>query len=100
MAPTRGTGIISASASYNSYSLLYRYLSQGAPTILGTSLPLLFILPCLRRASSTLGLLALGGWIILAYSLLAHKEFRFIMSVVPIASILAGNFDCISVFFV
>ena len=28
---------------------------------------------------------------VVAHSLLAHKEFRFIMPVVPIASILAGE---------
>jgi phosphatidylinositol glycan class B len=67
------------------------YLSQGAPAVLGTSLPLLLVLPCLNRATTTLGLLALGGWTVLAYSLLAHKEFRFIMSLVPVASVLAGH---------
>ena len=33
----------------------------------------------------------LGGWVVLAHSLLAHKEFRFIMQVVPLASVLAGE---------
>ena len=33
----------------------------------------------------------LGGWVILAHSLLSHKEFRFIMQVIPITSVLAGE---------
>ena len=73
------------------YIPLGRYLTQGAPVVLSTSLPALFLLLCLDWAPNVWGLMSLGGWVVGAYSLLAHKEFRFIMPVVPIASILAGK---------
>jgi phosphatidylinositol glycan class B len=67
------------------------YITQGVPVVLSTSLPTLGLLLCLRPAQSVWGLVSLGGWVVVAHSLLAHKENRFIMPVVPIASILAGE---------
>lgn len=70
-----------------------RYLTQGVPVVLCTSLvPLCLLLgPCLMPSASVGGLMLLGGWVVLAHSLLAHKEFRFIMPVLPLASVLSGE---------
>lgn len=74
-------------------TLYCRYLTQGVPVVLGTSLlPLSLLLgTCLPSTRSVQGLMLLGGWVVLVHSLLAHKEFRFIMPVVPLSSVLAGE---------
>ena len=64
--------------------------------MLGTSLPLLAVLlyVCWRDGGGgggEVGMAVLGGWVVLVHSLLAHKEFRFIMQVIPIASVLTGE---------
>ncbi|GAA5810680.1 hypothetical protein MFLAVUS_004106 [Mucor flavus] len=79
----------------NNISLFYGvhtwhwYISQGIPVIFTTFLPLLaYGLYCIYRDSKIYNrvksLLYLSLWVIVVYSLLAHKEFRFIFPIVPI----------------
>ena len=82
------------------HTVLYLSLSAGyvkkngtANSLVGTALPLLVILPYIRWRNGGRGvvsLIMLGGWVILVHSLLSHKEFRFIMQVIPITLVLAG----------
>ena len=70
------------------------YLTEGVPVVVGTALPLLVILPYIHWRNGGRGVVSLtvlGGWVILAHSLLSHKEFRFIMQVIPITSVLADE---------
>jgi phosphatidylinositol glycan class B len=79
----------------NSISLFYGvhtwhwYLSQGIPVIFTTFLPLLvygfyriYTQPVIYQRIQLL--LYLSLWVITIYSLLPHKEFRFIFPIVPI----------------
>ncbi|KAI8374976.1 Alg9-like mannosyltransferase family-domain-containing protein [Choanephora cucurbitarum] len=79
----------------NNISLFYGvhtwhwYLSQGLPVILTTFLP--YTLFGLYRVYHTptvyqrmKSLLSLMGWVISVYSLLPHKEFRFLFPIVPL----------------
>ncbi|EGG23229.1 putative transmembrane protein [Cavenderia fasciculata] len=71
------------------------FFTQGFPTIAYTTLPI-FILSYyqLYKKGDTQRLhLANVAWFtIFFYSLLAHKEFRFIMPILPIVMIYAGHF--------
>lgn len=65
------------------------YISQGLPVVLTTFLPLfifglskIFSQPAVYQRVKPLLLLSL--WVIVIYSLLPHKEFRFIFPIVPI----------------
>eukprot|EP00953_Heterococcus_sp_UTEX-ZZ885_P032859 17136-Heterococcus_DN1.PRE.7 len=63
--------------------------TQGAPAVLGASLPL-FILgaavaPADQRSAALLVL-----WFIAVHSISAHKEFRFLLPVLPLKNIYAG----------
>ncbi|PHZ11348.1 uncharacterized protein RHIMIDRAFT_23257 [Rhizopus microsporus ATCC 52813] len=65
------------------------YLSQGLPVILTTMLPfMLFGLYCIYNKPNVYNrmkpLLSMSLWILFIYSLLPHKEFRFIYPIVPI----------------
>ena len=71
--------------------LVCRYFTQGVPVVLFTSLPLCLLGAWQTPSSSGRGLAVLGVWAVLVHSLLAHKEFRFIMPVLPIASVLSGE---------
>lgn len=71
------------------------YLSQGLPVILTTFLPLfiyglhkIYSQPVLHQRVKPLLLLSL--WVIVIYSLLPHKEFRFIFPIVPILLMVAA----------
>lgn len=85
----------------NSVSLFYGvhtwhwYLTQGLPVIFTTFIP--FIAYGLYRIYNfkylfqrTRSLLYLVAWIIFVYSLLPHKEFRFIFPIVPILLIISA----------
>ncbi|KAI7903719.1 Alg9-like mannosyltransferase family-domain-containing protein [Cokeromyces recurvatus] len=83
----------------NSISLFYGvhtwhwYLTQGIPVILTTFLP--FVGFGLYRMDKAIYdrikiLLGLTIWMIIVYSLLPHKEFRFIFPIVPILFIVAA----------
>ncbi|KAI9031162.1 Alg9-like mannosyltransferase family-domain-containing protein [Hyaloraphidium curvatum] len=72
------------------------YLSQGWPVLLG---PLAFVpiaAAVLRRRptdhrQSELILLSIIAWTTVAYSFLGHKEFRFLLPVLPLALILCAR---------
>lgn len=75
------------------------YFSQGLPTVLATQLP--FLLLGLRRlllatpaTDSPPTALRLAAWALLAYpiglSLSPHKEFRFLLPILPLASLLGA----------
>ncbi|OAD01713.1 glycosyltransferase family 22 protein, partial [Mucor lusitanicus CBS 277.49] len=84
----------------NNVSLLYGvhtwhwYVSQGIPFIFTTFLPLIgfglyriYTTPMFNRIKS---LLYLSMWVVTIYSLLPHKEFRFIYPIVPLILMIAA----------
>ncbi|KAI8644138.1 Alg9-like mannosyltransferase family-domain-containing protein, partial [Parasitella parasitica] len=84
----------------NNVSLFYGvhtwhwYISQGIPFIFTTFLPMIGVglyrictTPMFNRFKS---LLYLSAWVIIIYSLLPHKEFRFIFPIVPLILMIAA----------
>ncbi|KAG1086988.1 hypothetical protein G6F42_020782 [Rhizopus arrhizus] len=84
----------------NNISLLYGvhtwhwYVSQGIPFIFTTFLPFIgfgfyriYTTPMFNRIKS---LLYLSIWVVIVYSLLPHKEFRFIFPIVPLILMIAA----------
>lgn len=65
------------------------YFTQGLPTILGSFVPV-FVLGVAVAARRELFYLLC--WTVFVYSLLGHKEFRFIFPILPIAHAYAGHF--------
>nr|XP_045015867.1 GPI mannosyltransferase 3 isoform X3 [Jaculus jaculus] len=65
------------------------YFSQGFPVVLGTHLPF-FVHGCLRAPKRLQTLLLAVLWTLLVYSMLGHKEFRFIYPVVPFCMVFCG----------
>ncbi|KAL6074811.1 glycosylphosphatidylinositol anchor biosynthesis, variant 2 [Balamuthia mandrillaris] len=63
------------------------YLSQGLPTILITYLPLFLAGVYLSRRYL---LASLVLWTVFWYSLLAHKEFRFLFAMLPVTNLYSG----------
>lgn len=86
----------------NAISLLYGvhpwhwYFTQGIPVILTTFLP--FVLFGIRgrdrftanASSARRTLCNVTAWVLVVYSLLSHKEFRFVYPIVPILLIFAA----------
>ncbi|RKP23280.1 Alg9-like mannosyltransferase family-domain-containing protein [Syncephalis pseudoplumigaleata] len=65
------------------------YATQGVPTVLTTFLPLAIY--GIRRASAVHRTAAYASiWLLGIYSMLAHKEFRFIYPIVPVGIIYAA----------
>ncbi|PIK52104.1 putative GPI mannosyltransferase 3 [Apostichopus japonicus] len=67
------------------------YITQGLPAILGPHLPLV-VLGGRGDARRLLPLVLLVLWVVLSYSFLSHKEFRFILPVLPICMLFCGSF--------
>ncbi|XP_045863329.1 GPI mannosyltransferase 3 isoform X2 [Meles meles] len=65
------------------------YFSQGFPAILGTHLPF-FIHGCFLAPKRYRILLVTVLWTLLVYSMLSHKEFRFIYPVLPFCMVFCG----------
>ncbi|KAG9352203.1 hypothetical protein JZ751_020616 [Albula glossodonta] len=65
------------------------YLTQGFAVVLGPHLPFLFH-GCTLTPKRYRILLVTVVWTIMVYSLLAHKEFRFIYPVVPLCMVFCG----------
>ncbi|XP_075431855.1 GPI alpha-1,2-mannosyltransferase 3 [Ascaphus truei] len=65
------------------------YLTQGFPVILGTHMPF-FIHGCTLAPRRYRILLGAVIWTVLIYSILSHKEFRFIYPVLPICMVFCG----------
>ncbi|KAI8987324.1 Alg9-like mannosyltransferase family-domain-containing protein, partial [Mycotypha africana] len=85
----------------NNISLFYGahtwhwYISQGIPFILSTFLPffalgLYYVYHSKQIYARMKTLLLLSAWILIIYSLLPHKEFRFIYSIIPILLIISA----------
>ncbi|XP_045679883.1 GPI mannosyltransferase 3 isoform X2 [Phyllostomus hastatus] len=65
------------------------YFSQGFPVVLGTHLPF-FIHGCFLAPKRYQILLVTVLWTLLVYSMLSHKEFRFIYPVLPFCMVFCG----------
>ncbi|XP_069851463.1 GPI mannosyltransferase 3 isoform X1 [Dipodomys merriami] len=65
------------------------YFSQGFPAVLGTHLPF-FIHGCFLAPKRYHILMVTVLWTLLVYSMLGHKEFRFIYSVLPFCMVFCG----------
>nr|XP_055135189.1 GPI mannosyltransferase 3 isoform X4 [Symphalangus syndactylus] len=65
------------------------YFSQGFPVILGTHLPF-FIHGCYLAPKRYRILLVTVLWTLLVYSMLSHKEFRFLYPVLPFCMVFCG----------
>ncbi|KAJ7986150.1 hypothetical protein DPEC_G00347800 [Dallia pectoralis] len=65
------------------------YLTQGFLVVIGPHLPL-FIYGCTLASKRYRILLITVGWTVMVYSLLAHKEFRFIYPVLPFCMVFCG----------
>ncbi|XP_006932574.1 GPI mannosyltransferase 3 isoform X2 [Felis catus] len=65
------------------------YFSQGFPAVLGTHLPF-FIHGCFLAPKRYRILLVTILWTLLVYSMLSHKEFRFIYPVLPFCMVFCG----------
>mmetsp|Transcript_21034 Transcript_21034/g.27199 ORF Transcript_21034/g.27199 Transcript_21034/m.27199 type:complete len:543 (-) Transcript_21034:234-1862(-) len=65
------------------------FVSQGLPVICGPFVPLTLMGSWWagKRAS---GLAAVAAWFVVIHSLSAHKEFRFLLPILPICNIYAG----------
>ncbi|XP_010607393.1 GPI mannosyltransferase 3, partial [Fukomys damarensis] len=66
------------------------YLSQGLPAVLGPHLPF-FLHGCVRAPQRCRKLLVPVLWTLLVYSMLDHKEFRFIYPVLPFCMVFCGH---------
>lgn len=65
------------------------YIFQGLPVVLGTHLPF-FIHGCYMAQKRYRTLLVAVIWTVLIYSMLSHKEFRFIYPVLPLCMVFCG----------
>ncbi|KAG8763226.1 glycosylphosphatidylinositol anchor biosynthesis [Ceratobasidium sp. 423] len=98
------TNLVSGIASFYGANTFHYYLTQGLPIVLGPALPFAILgawkhfkdspgvqktSPPMRTRSLLLGLMA---WGIVVYSLLAHKEWRFIHPLLPILHLFAADY--------
>ena len=69
------------------------YISQGLPTIIGPglALPALIGVASLRTSVNDRPLLYIIVVIITVYSTQPHKEFRFVLPVLPLVAVIAGR---------
>ncbi|XP_033097006.1 GPI mannosyltransferase 3-like isoform X2 [Anneissia japonica] len=65
------------------------YITQGFPVLLGPQL-VLFVISVVYHGKQLKHWLCLIFWTITVYSILGHKEFRFLMSLLPIAALFNG----------
>lgn len=73
------------------------YLTQGFPVVLGPHILPYYASFAYVRKSRNLALASLTAWMILVYSLLSHKEFRFILTALPLAMCQVGTyFDAVA----
>ncbi|XP_050719571.1 GPI mannosyltransferase 3-like [Eriocheir sinensis] len=66
------------------------YMSQGVPVILATHL-LPFCLALYHQPARHQSLMSVILWSLLVYSCLGHKEFRFLLPVLPLCMCMAGD---------
>ncbi|XP_063170283.1 GPI mannosyltransferase 3 isoform X2 [Candoia aspera] len=76
-------------AFYGSHSWHW-YFTQGLPVILGPHLPF-FLHGCFHASRKHRVFLVVVLWTVAAYSVLRHKEFRFIYPILPICMLFCGR---------
>ncbi|XP_026537908.1 GPI mannosyltransferase 3 [Notechis scutatus] len=76
-------------AFYGSHSWHW-YFTQGLPVILGPHLPF-FLHGCFSAPRKHRVFLVVVLWTVTVYSVLRHKEFRFIYSILPICMLFCGH---------
>ncbi|KAH7340629.1 glycosyltransferase family 22 protein [Rhizoctonia solani] len=97
------TNLVSGIASFYGTNTCHYYVTQGLPIVLGPALPFAILgawrhfkdVPAGRRTSPSRRtrslLLGVVAWSIAVYSLLAHKEWRFIHPLLPILHLFAAD---------
>lgn len=83
--------VISGLASHYGVLPWHWYLTQGLPATLATHL-LPFVLAAMTHPARHKKLLSVCLWSVAIYSCLGHKEFRFLLPVVPLCFCIAGDF--------
>ncbi|KAK9097974.1 hypothetical protein Syun_025019 [Stephania yunnanensis] len=78
---------LSSGGDYYGTHKWHWYLTQGFPVMLFTFLPFCIVGIFQSKRWKLFGLMA---WVIGLYSLLGHKEFRFVLPVLPIALMFSG----------
>ncbi|KAH0619758.1 hypothetical protein JD844_014015 [Phrynosoma platyrhinos] len=66
------------------------YLTQGLPVVLGPHMPF-FIHGCFQAPKRHRLFLVVVLWTVAVYSMLSHKEFRFIYPVLPLCMVFCGK---------
>ncbi|KAJ9153496.1 hypothetical protein P3X46_026926 [Hevea brasiliensis] len=78
---------LSSGGDYYGTHKWHWYFSQGFPVMLFTFLPFAIAGSIKSKYWKLSGLIA---WVLILYSVLGHKEFRFVLPVLPIALIFSG----------
>ncbi|KAF2314365.1 hypothetical protein GH714_025720 [Hevea brasiliensis] len=78
---------LSSGGDYYGTHKWHWYFSQGFPVMLFTFLPFAIAGSIKSKCWKLSGLIA---WVLILYSVLGHKEFRFVLPVLPIALIFSG----------
>ncbi|XP_071677501.1 mannosyltransferase APTG1 [Lolium perenne] len=79
--------LFSSGGDYYGTHVFHWYFTQGFPSMIWTFLPLLVFGVIKSREWRISGLIA---WVLGVYSLLGHKEFRFVLPVLPLALMFSG----------
>ncbi|KAJ3693913.1 hypothetical protein LUZ60_009393 [Juncus effusus] len=80
---------LSSGGDYYGTHVFHWYFTQGFPSMVWTFLPFCIFGVIKSKEKRLSGLIA---WMLGLYSILGHKEFRFVLPVLPIALIFAGYF--------
>ncbi|EHB03559.1 GPI mannosyltransferase 3, partial [Heterocephalus glaber] len=81
--------VLQGSGSFYGSHPWHWYLGQGLPAVLGPHLPF-FLHGCVRAPGRCRALLVPVLWTLSVYSMLGHKEFRFIYPVLPFCMVFCG----------
>ncbi|KAF3323123.1 hypothetical protein FCM35_KLT13112 [Carex littledalei] len=78
---------LSSGGDYYGTHVFHWYFTQGFPSMVWTFLPFTIVGIVKSRERRLAGLIA---WVLGLYSVLGHKEFRFVLPVLPIALMFSG----------
>ncbi|EMS61805.1 GPI mannosyltransferase 3 [Triticum urartu] len=81
--------LFSSGGDYYGTHIFHWYFTQGFPSMIWTFLPLSVFGVIKSREWRLSGLIA---WVLGVYSILGHKEFRFVLPVLPLALMFSGYF--------